>query len=397
MGVDPLLLLPLAAFTLVVLYPVFDRKANSQIPRSISSRARRRILLARLTVIVLLIATAAAVIWPVWPQPLFGRLLQALLLCAVVLLPAYLAHAVMSLKRNGTIDGSVLAPDTWEAKGTIRRHRKENGSKGGGASSRVAARVATSSNRFAVEDVNVLEAESGTPEDENEREPVARKQARETPWLGRDAANVDDEVNGQPARFASLVDSLDIVEGSDLPARVREPEPSDFREPDPNETDQSESKQGAEDSSSRQRSLDAQVRPDYAETTNDTEEETESLRSTLRELHPMSASDIARLVDSLKVEKLRLQKLVIAQQAAYKTRREAHRRTRAIARKAVQFAKQARESQSNAEKLARRERRKRTHVELQYQQLAKVLNNAVSMIEVPSDSSPQPPDGADRL
>ena len=95
---DPLLLFPLAALALVVLYPALWR--NGDVPSSPGSRARRRQLLGRAAVITLPVAAALSEIRPLWPAPYLGRAFQALLLFAIVMLPLVIAHVVVTRRQR---------------------------------------------------------------------------------------------------------------------------------------------------------------------------------------------------------------------------------------------------------------------------------------------------------
>ncbi len=98
-------------------------------------------------------------------------------------------------------------------------------------------------------------------------------------------------------------------------------------------------------------------------------------------LESLSTPQIKELVASLRRDKGRLQKLVVAQQAAINSERKAHERTRILTRDAIKIMRDARTSQKQAEKLARRERAERVRIEQHYKKVAHALRNAMSIIE----------------
>lgn len=103
--------------------------------------------------------------------------------------------------------------------------------------------------------------------------------------------------------------------------------------------------------------------------------------SNASDLEKLSTGEITTLVANLRKDKTRLQKLVIAQQAAIDSERQAHDQSRTVARDAIKIMRDAREAQKFAEKLARRERSERRRIEQQYKKVAGALDNALSIIE----------------
>ena len=110
------------------------------------------------------------------------------------------------------------------------------------------------------------------------------------------------------------------------------------------------------------------------------------------ELSAMSTQQISSLVTSLKEEKGKLQKLVIAQHAVIESEREANVRNRGLARDAIKLMHGARKNQKMAEKMARRERTERQRLELEYKKVSVALNNAMSIISS-RQGSPNPVGG----
>lgn len=105
------------------------------------------------------------------------------------------------------------------------------------------------------------------------------------------------------------------------------------------------------------------------------------------DLSAMTTQQISSLVTSLKEEKGKLQKLVIAQHAVIESEREASTRNRGLARDAIKIMQGARKHQKMAEKMARRERTERQRLELEYKKVSVALSNAMSIISSRQGSS----------
>ena len=91
-----------------------------------------------------------------------------------------------------------------------------------------------------------------------------------------------------------------------------------------------------------------------------------------------SYGELTELVAGLHKDKIRLQKLVIAQKAVLDAEKQSHQKTRVLAKDAMMVMRKAREGQRIAEKLARRERSQRKRLEEDYVKVRKQLDNALS-------------------
>ena len=91
-----------------------------------------------------------------------------------------------------------------------------------------------------------------------------------------------------------------------------------------------------------------------------------------------SYGELTELVAGLHKDKIRLQKLVIAQKAVLDAEKQSHQKTRVLAKDAMSVMRKAREGQRIAEKLARRERSQRKRLEEDYVNVRKQLDNALS-------------------
>ena len=91
-----------------------------------------------------------------------------------------------------------------------------------------------------------------------------------------------------------------------------------------------------------------------------------------------SYGELTELVAGLHKDKIRLQKLVIAQKAVLDAEKQSHQKTRVLAKDAMTVMRKARDGQRVAEKLARRERSERKRLEADYGKVRKQLENALS-------------------
>ncbi|MBX2879875.1 MAG: hypothetical protein KTR32_08085 [Granulosicoccus sp.] len=89
---------------------------------------------------------------------------------------------------------------------------------------------------------------------------------------------------------------------------------------------------------------------------------------------------LRKVIATLQDDKRKLQRLVIAQQAAFDSERQSHERTRHVARDAIKVMRDARSGQRMAEKIARRERAERRRLEKEYTKVTRALKNAMSTL-----------------
>lgn len=97
-------------------------------------------------------------------------------------------------------------------------------------------------------------------------------------------------------------------------------------------------------------------------------------------LSSRTQGELVDLVSGLNSDKIKLQKLVIAQKAAIESQRQLHLRTRILAKDALTVMRVAREGQRVAEKIARRERSKRQRIAEDYVKVRNQLRNAMSTV-----------------
>jgi len=372
---DPLIAFPLGALALVIFFPLFGRRSGKTISKSLRSRAQRRRRLGQTAVVVMVLAAVVSAVWPLWPTPPFGRFMQALLICTVVLVPLLVANGIAarrwrgrSVATRGAVGGRdayvpnamadfVTRPDAPVEPARTRPARTASARTARGTPVSRPAPVPGGAVAGATPGGGGPgRAMAGSGNEGFEQAAPAGDRA-----VGQTGGVVggEDSVSAQLARLTTLVDSYEFG-GEGHPSR--------------------EGGGAARPAGERAGALSTP----YVSGSTDTSRanvDMEALRSTVRELHQMTRREVAGLVSSLRGDKVRLQKLIIAQQAAYDSERQAHDKTRTVARDAVSIMRIARDSQKLAEKAARRERRKRLHIEEKYDRIARALDNAVSMTE----------------
>ncbi|ASJ75072.1 hypothetical protein [Granulosicoccus antarcticus] len=94
-----------------------------------------------------------------------------------------------------------------------------------------------------------------------------------------------------------------------------------------------------------------------------------------------SRIELSEMVVRLRNDKMKLQKLIIAQKAVIDSEKQAHERTRVVVKDAISVMRHARHGQRIAEKVARRERAQRLRVEKDYIKVRRQLDNALSTLK----------------
>ena len=100
-----------------------------------------------------------------------------------------------------------------------------------------------------------------------------------------------------------------------------------------------------------------------------------------------SRIELSEMVVRLRNDKMKLQKLVIAQKAVIDSEKQAHERTRVVVKDAISVMRHARHGQRIAEKIARRERAERQRLEKDYVKVRRALDNALSTLKSRSERS----------
>jgi len=349
MKFDSVLVLPLLAVALAIFFRVYKNHPNYS--KSIKSRKHRKILLGRYTVLVLLLTTVVALFLSFQGM---SKLQTALLLSAILVAPAYLAHLLMTLRN----------PNSGKSNQRARKTSNEY-----------------NSNEYN-EPSRVPEGQFSRTHSSNEtiEQSVSDPTFSEFDRSDRPAIDLTTESNA--THHLPSAETSNSRHASDLLVNYHQDTPADIQEQldraselvksyDIGETDYLVSEEDLEQSRHKL-TADEPVSIDSALTI---------VNISNTELSTMSTGEISNLITSLRIDKTRLQKLVIAQQSAIESERTAHDQSRIVARDAIKIMRDAREGQKLAEKIARRERAQRQRVELQYRKVEKALNNAMSIIE----------------
>jgi len=367
MNFDLVLLLPIIAVGLTVLFPIF--KTIPYAAKSIKSRRRRKILLGRLTVFVLPVAAMAALISPV---PDTSNIVKGLLFSAAVLIPALLVYTYLNIryKSHRYTDSDIIARES----GNGTDNAADNADNIDEIKDSVSAEQLSSRSSSHRAQINPIKPDAqDLPSINLGAEPAS-------------TAATSAKSATQPAAAPSLLmkerapaaSTASTAEGTDSPAEVQEQLDRVSDLIDSHDLGNSDYSLSDDDLEQRRFSLstDVPLSIDSALATVD--------KSTT-ELSKMSTTQISELVTTLRTDKTRLQKLVIAQQASIESERKAHDQSRVVARDAIKIMRDARNGQKFAEKLARRERAERKRVEQQYKKVATALDNAMSIIESRKD------------
>ena len=391
---DAVLLFPLLAVALVVFFPIFGKISTKTTSQSARNRLRRRRLLGRVSVITLPLAAAVSVAWPLWPLDPLGRSLQSLLICTVVLVPLFLWHGVLTWRQTHVSARKTAAAKERSGRGADRpisgagadEETAEVAVGGSRASGIRASRVQANGVLAPAEAAASVhpDTSSGAYATPSGGGPSHGRGTYDGPAeavIGGEGASVDEQLD----RLVSLVDSYDLGEddhrhaGSDHPLTGKNAattsataarSPSGAEAADATKTGAADRQPAAGDGA--RNGSGATVRTGL---------DPEALRATALELRGMKGIEVVRLVNGLRVDRKRLQRLVIAQRAAHESERQAHERTRTVARDAVRLAHTSRASQRLAEKAVRRERRDRTRAEEKYARVANALHSVMSIVE----------------
>jgi hypothetical protein len=102
--------------------------------------------------------------------------------------------------------------------------------------------------------------------------------------------------------------------------------------------------------------------------------------NTREQLPAKSRQQLMEMVVRLQSDKMKLQKLVIAQKSVIESEKQSHARTRIVVKDAISVMRHARHGQRVAEKIARRERTLRQTLESDNTKLRRALDNALSTL-----------------
>lgn len=386
MNMDLLYSLPALAVAICLTGAVLPSTRASRFAKYGSQRRRYSkltVLTARFTVFALLLATVITLVWPV---PGVDSLFQGLVITFICLVPliAYLCVTFAGRLFFGKSSGS-----------SRRRRRRHEGSH-----KEAVAEAAGNLPRYSV-DADDTDTVLMHPAGSDTTNPATQIQA----GVHR---RPDLEVRPSTSAAASPVASRSAtIETPDAAAAQSEGVASELRE---------DAHAGADELAQAQESLDSSQNQDPEmkeqmdrvstlvksydlgdERSDGAKRESRALkRNNLSETASTQSTDLAshneqalqvsrtealrKVIATLQEDKRKLQRLVIAQQAAFDSERQSHERTRHVARDAIKVMRDARSGQRMAEKIARRERAERRRLEKEYTKVTKALKNAMSTL-----------------
>ncbi|MFK7890327.1 MAG: hypothetical protein AB8B63_05890 [Granulosicoccus sp.] len=380
MKVDLLYLLPALAVLICLTGAVFPRKRGTygKGGHAVRQYSRDTVMTARFTAGALLLATLVTMLWPVQGV---DRFVQGLFTTLLFLIPLIAYHLIVWFQRVFPSKGKPAksprtrkrsrsykrAPDILEDSGQANRNqsaiaggadaqsvnsltdtasaRHIAGVAATGQATRSEGKRSDSSSRSGARDRVNRSAETRNETTLNTRSNRMRngdKGANSAQKQG----HAESDVKEQMDRVSTLVKSYDLGDG----------------------------KQG-------DTNRDSIVTDQQPLINSAIDDQTTDLASHNEQALQVSRSEALRkVVATLQDDKRKLQRLVIAQQAAFDSERQSHERTRHVARDAIKVMRDARSGQRMAEKIARRERAERRRLEKEYTKVTKALKNAMSTL-----------------
>ena len=413
MTLYPVLLLPLIAFAMLVFLPLFGNDRN--VSKKFRSRKRRKVLLGRLAVFMLLFATFLTLVWPIDG---ISSLVQGLLITVLVMIPALVLHFLVSIHYGNEVDGFSKWGNDEDGDEKWVDSRSSSQSQSTSTNQAYAGKNADAKSTAK----NSQRQHSAAPAQEDDR-----RQPDQPIHLGQDA-----EDRRQPNQAIHLGQETDRRQPNQAIPLGQENIPRSSSQAIPLGQDSARQRPNQAIHLSRQSASGRDARADINSRPRTTPEVREQLNqvSNLVQSHDLDYDDAAvdpaipvvnkpirelprsamsrgftasesgdlsamsnermsGLVTSLREEKGRLQKLVIAQHAVIESERESNIRNRSLARDAIDLMQGAQKNLKVAEKLARRERTERQRIELEYKKVSVALNNAMSIIRT-RQNSPNP-------
>lgn len=401
MKMDLLYLLPALALLICLTGAVLPSKYQSTYVKAGKEHRRYSsgtIITARFTAVALLIATAITMIWPVSGV---DSLFQGLVITFICLIPLIAYQLVtfigrllfgkrrrksarrrrrLSYRRNDemgtaeldkTVDISQLqgqgdiasietaAGDANADSGQVPVVSRSPGSGTGEEGKRARADIARVKSNSAEGVLHGLDPASHSSRDEPTVENSSPADSDENSPQKQQKPKQDPEVREQMDRVSTLVKSYDL--GDEKADRAKR-----------NARSMADSSIGSNTNVSNPGNNPGIVSKDNQST---------DLASHNEQALQVSRTEALRkVIATLQEDKRKLQRLVIAQQAAFDSERQSHERTRHVARDAIKVMRDARSGQRMAEKIARRERAERRRLEKEYTKVTRALKNAMSTL-----------------
>ena len=371
MTFSALYLLPAVAVVIILQGSLVFIRGNLQYrSRRFQRRARSRALFYRCLVVSLLVATLMT---KLWNPPGLPLIVQGVLITVALMIPVALYTMVVYLQTrssgnqataqtrssdadNTNEQSAAAAVDVMPAKHTTAERKKKTRTK---AAPKATAQATA---QAAAQASSKPEANSRTNTSLHSRQSLQRQSEAEQSQTEESALDQTLSVDEQLESLDDLVDFHDI--GNEAYAPVDEAEMTSNEVINPLEKAIAIAREGI---------LEEPLSPDYAN----------------ENLPARSSTELAEMVVRLRSDKMKLQKLVIAQKAVIDAEKQAHERTRVVVKDAISVMRHARHGQRIAEKIARRERAERQRLEKDFDKVKRQLDNALSTVTKSADSRTQ--------
>lgn len=369
MTFSALYLLPAVAVLIILQGSLVFIRGNLQYrSRRFQRRVRSRALFYRCLVVSLLVATLMT---KLWNPPGLPLIVQGVLITVALMIPVALYTMVVYLQtrssgnqttaqtRSSDADNTneqsaaaAAVPDVMPVKHTTAERKKKTRTKAAPKATPKATAQASSK----------PEARSRTNTSLHSRQSQQRQSEAEQSQTEESALDQTLSVDEQLESLDDLVDFHDI--GNEAYAPADEAEMTSNEVINPLEKAIAIAREGI---------LEEPLSPDYAN----------------ENLPARSSTELAEMVVRLRSDKMKLQKLVIAQKAVIDAEKQAHERTRVVVKDAISVMRHARHGQRIAEKIARRERAERQRLEKDFDKVKRQLDNALSTVTKSTDSRTQ--------
>jgi hypothetical protein len=379
MKMDLLYLLPALAVMICLTGAVLPLKNTRYYLKGSRRRrySRSTIITARFTVIALLLATAITLIWPVKGV---DALFQGLTITFICLVPLIVYQLVTILGRR------------FFGVGVRSSSRQKSRRSGLQHNNRADAKAETPADNLP-ENANAKVASIGTPKSESGAEikpiPVVSRSPIDKEEKTRSARVSSVRVKGSSSQvsfFDRSTEKLPNSSKSPEPAKIQEKQDPEVREQMDRVSTLVKSYDLGDEKADQEKRVartlnKKQLANASADATTTGEDDSTDLASHNAQALQVSRTEALRkVISTLQDDKRKLQRLVIAQQAAFDSERQSHERTRHVARDAIKVMRDARSGQRMAEKIARRERAERRRLEKEYTKVTRALKNAMSTL-----------------
>ncbi len=354
MTFSALYLLPVLAIVILLQPSLVSVRGNLQYrSRRFQRRTRSRVLFYRALVVSLLLGTAVA---KVWPLPGLPSLVQGVLVATALMIPFALYRLYVIIATRG---GSRHQHDDLED--------EDNASEIANAGSTTSETQQTHTAPAPIAEQQETERVQGTVKDEqNPPEDIraAATSLHSQEKIDSQESQSENSALDQTLSVGEQLETLDdLVEFHDIGNEKYSPDPSQT-------TDDAINPLEKAIAIAREGILEEPAIKDYAQ----------------ENLPARSSTELAEMVVRLRSDKMKLQKLVIAQKAVIDSEKQAHERTKVVVKDAISVMRHARHGQRIAEKIARRERAERQRIEKDFDKVKRQLDNALSTINSKSES-----------